>query len=131
MDSQQEPLSSTSSDMASVGDSAPSVGVGGVAQVPTATPSPTGVPTTRAGRLWAALIFGLVFLIVMVVFIFQNLHNVKVSFFTASGSLPLALALFLAAVLGALIVLCLGSIRILQLRGTVRSRSRRTRPSDS
>jgi uncharacterized integral membrane protein len=77
------------------------------------------------------LIFGLVFLIVMVVFIFQNLHNVKVSFFTASGSLPLALAILLAAVLGALIVLCLGSIRILQLRGTVKRRSRSTRPSDS
>src|ERR1039458_3216521 len=114
MESQQEPQFSTSVstsvDGAPVGDSAPSVDVGGAAQVPTSTSPPTGVPTTRAGRLWAALVFGLVFLVVVVVFIFQNLHNVKVSFFTASGSLPLALALFLAAVLGALVVLCLGSI---------------------
>ena len=69
------------------------------------------------------LVPALIFLVVLLVFIFQNLHNVKISFFTASGSFPLALALLLAAVGGALIVLCLGSIRILQLRRTVRRRS--------
>jgi uncharacterized integral membrane protein len=77
------------------------------------------------------LVPALILLIVMLVFIFQNLHDVKVSFFTASGSLPLALALLLAAILGALIVLCLGSIRILQLRRTVKRRSRRAGPSDT
>jgi uncharacterized integral membrane protein len=73
------------------------------------------------------LIPALIFLIVILVFVFQNLHNVKISFFTASGSFPLALAVLLAAVIGALIVLCLGSIRILQLRRTVRRRSRMAR----
>jgi uncharacterized integral membrane protein len=58
------------------------------------------------------------------VFIFQNLQDVKVSFFAASGSLPLALALLFAAVLGALIVLTLGSVRIVQLRRAVKRRSR-------
>lgn len=94
------------------------------APVPTPPPPPTGVPPSRAGRLWMGLLPALIFLILMLVFIFQNLHNVKISFFTASGSFPLALALLLAAVGGALIVLCLGSIRILQLRRTVRRRSR-------
>jgi uncharacterized integral membrane protein len=75
-----------------------------------------------------ALLPALIFLVVLLVFIFQNLHNVKISFFTASGSFPLALALLLAAVGGALIVLCLGSIRILQLRRTVRRRSRLASP---
>jgi uncharacterized integral membrane protein len=125
MESQQEPHLSTSTNGAPVSDSAPA------AQVPTSRSSPTGVPTTRAGRLWAAVIFALIALVVILVFIFQNLHDVKVSFFTASGLLPLALALLLAAVLGALIVFCLGSVRIFQLRGTVKRRSRRTRPSDS
>jgi uncharacterized integral membrane protein len=66
------------------------------------------------------MISALVLLILMLVFIFQNLHNVKISFFTASGSFPLALALLLAAVAGALIV---------QLRRTVRRRSRMARAS--
>ena len=101
------------------------------AAAPTPPPPPTGVPTSRAGRLWVGLVPALIFLIVLLVFIFQNLHNVKISFFTASGSFPLALALVLAAVAGALIVLCLGSIRILQLRRTVRRRSRMARTPDN
>jgi uncharacterized integral membrane protein len=43
------------------------------------------------------------------------LHKAKLSFLGASGSVPLALALFVAAALGGLFVLALGSIRILQL----------------
>ena len=136
MESQQEPQLGKSADGMPVAEPAPGVDVGEAAQVPTATSPPsTSPPTdlhpTRAGRLWAALVPALILLIVMLVFIFQNLHDVKVSFFTASGSLPLALALLLAAILGALIVLCLGSIRILQLRRTVKRRSRRAGPSDA
>jgi uncharacterized integral membrane protein len=105
--------------------------MGGAAQVPAATSPLTDLHPTRTGSLWAALVPALILLIVMLVFIFQNFHDVKVSFFTASGSLPLALALLLAAILGALIVLCLGSIRILQFRRTVKRRSRRAGPSDT
>jgi uncharacterized integral membrane protein len=101
------------------------------AAAPTPPRPPTGVPPTRAGRLWVGLILALIFLIVILVFIFQNLHNVKISFFTASGSFPLALIVLLAAVLGVLIVLCLGSIRIMQLRRTVRHRSRMARAPDN
>ncbi len=57
-------------------------------------------------------------------FIFQNSQSAKVSFVTASGRLPLAVALLAAAALGGLFVLALGSIRILQLRGVIH-RSRR------
>jgi uncharacterized integral membrane protein len=100
----------------------------GTAPVTPPTP-PTGVPPSRAGRLWMALAPAMVFLVVILVFVFQNLHNVKISFFTASGSFPLALAVLLAALLGALIVLLLGSIRILQLRRIVRHRSQLPRSS--
>jgi uncharacterized integral membrane protein len=133
MESEQRPQfqdRSTPDDGETTGQSTPVVGESTGAQVPPSPPPPpTGVPPSRAGRLWVGMISALVLLVLMLVFIFQNLHNVKISFFTASGSFPLALALLLAAVVGALIVFCLGSIRIIQLRRTVRRRSRRTRAS--
>lgn len=58
-------------------------------------------------------------LTVILVFIFQNSQSAKVSFMTASGRLPLAVALLAAAALGALLMLALGSIRILQLRRVI------------
>jgi uncharacterized integral membrane protein len=133
MESEQRPQSQegpTPDDGAAADQPTPGIGEGTGAQVPASPPPPpTGVPPSRAGRLWVGMISALVLLVLMLVFIFQNLHNVKISFFTASGSFPLALALLLAAVAGALIVFCLGSIRIIQLRRTVRRRSRMARDS--
>lgn len=129
MESEQRPQfqdTGTADDGTDVERPAPGADKAPAAAAPT-PPPPTGVPASRAGRLWVGLIPALILLILMLVFIFQNLHNVKISFFTASGSFPLALALLLAAVVGALIVLSLGSIRILQLRRTVRRRSRMAR----
>jgi lipopolysaccharide assembly protein A len=134
MESEQEPQSQSLSPPDDPGERDPTAtgaGEPAVAPAPTPPPPPRGVPPSRAGRLWVGLVPALIFLIVMLVFIFQNLHNVKISFFTASGSFPLALALLLAAVLGALIVLCLGSIRIMQLRRTVRRRSSMSRAADN
>lgn len=88
--------------------------------------APTGVVATRAGRAWVKVLPALVVLAVILVFIFQNSQSAKVSFVTASGRLPLAVALLGAAALGALFVLALGSIRILQLRRMVHRSSRRT-----
>ena len=85
--------------------------------------APTGVVATRAGRAWVKVLPALVVLAVILVFIFQNSQSAKVSFVTASGRLPLAIALLSAA---ALVVLALGSIRILQLRRMVHRSSRRT-----
>jgi uncharacterized integral membrane protein len=101
------------------------------AAAPTPPRPPAGVPPSRAGRLWVGLILALILLVVILVFIFQNLDSVKISFFSASGSFPLALIVLLAAVFGSVIVLCLGSIRILQLRRTVRHRSRMARAPDT
>lgn len=85
----------------------------------------TGVVATRAGRAWVKVLPALLVLAVILVFIFQNSQSAKVSFVTASGRLPLAVALLGAAALGALFVLALGSIRILQLRRLVHRSSRR------
>jgi uncharacterized integral membrane protein len=57
--------------------------------------------------------------------VFQNLRHTKVTFFTASGSVPLAVALLVAAALGGLLVLALGSIRIVQLRKVIHGYHRR------
>jgi uncharacterized integral membrane protein len=92
--------------------------------VPDAAARPPGIASTRTSRTWVKVLPGLVLLAVLLVFVFQNLRSTKVSFFTASGSLPLALALLAAAALGALSLLALGSVRILQLRKTIRMHRR-------
>jgi uncharacterized integral membrane protein len=79
----------------------------------------TGVVSTRVGRAWVKVLPALLVLAVILVFIFQNSQSAKVSFVTASGRLPLAIALLASAALGALFVLALGSIRILQLRRVI------------
>jgi uncharacterized integral membrane protein len=71
---------------------------------------------TRTGRVWAALIPALVFLVLLIVFIAENGQHVEVKFFGASGHISLALALLIAAVAGAAVVLLIGGARILQLR---------------
>ncbi len=63
---------------------------------------------------------GLILFAITLTFALQNLRTARVTFFTASGTLPLALALLAAAALGALVVLALGSVRIMQLRKLVR-----------
>ena len=88
--------------------------------------APTGVVSTRASRAWVKVLPALVVLMLIVLFVLQNSQSAKVSFLTASGRLPLAIALLAAVALGALFVLTLGSIRILQLRKLIRRSSRRT-----
>lgn len=97
-------------------------GVHDRARAPSAGPAPVDetIPSTRAGRTWIRVLPALVVLAVTVVFILQNRRSAKVSFITASGRLPLGVALLIAAALGALVVLALGSVRIVQLRRLVR-----------
>ena len=75
--------------------------------------------STRTSRTWMRVLPALVVLAVILVFVFQNPKDVKVRLFTFSGTLPLSVALLGAVVLGALMVLALGSVRILQLRGQI------------
>jgi uncharacterized integral membrane protein len=83
---------------------------------------------TRTGRIWTALAPAIVFLILLIVFIAENGQHVKVKFFGATGHISLALALLIAAVSGAVIVLLVGTVRILQLR-LAAWRHQRTGPS--
>jgi putative membrane protein len=75
-----------------------------------------GERQTRLSGAWTALVIGVVILIVILVFILQNLQSVEVHFLMFQGHLPLAIALLFAMVLGAVVVLAFGAGRILQLR---------------
>lgn len=85
-----------------------------------------GPPFTRASATWTALAVGLAFLVVVLVFILENLQKVKVTFFGAHWRAPLAVDLLLAAVLGGLVVFMTGTLRILQLRRHARRERSRT-----
>jgi uncharacterized integral membrane protein len=61
-------------------------------------------------------VVGVVALLVVLVFILQNMQSVELDFLSLHGQLPLAIALLFAVILGAVIVLAFGGGRILQLR---------------
>ena len=83
----------------------------------------SGTPTSHlSSRAWTGVGVALVCLVVVVVFVLQNLDSVRVSFFGAHWRAPLAVDLLLAAVLGGLIVFGFGSVRIIQLRRAARRR---------
>jgi uncharacterized integral membrane protein len=87
-----------------------------------------GERRTRLSGAWTAIVFGLVLLVVILVFILQNQQSVQIKFLMFEGNLPLAIALLFALILGAVIVVAFGAARILQLR-MVAGRARRKGPS--
>jgi uncharacterized integral membrane protein len=86
--------------------------------------APRTIPSTRASRAWTRVLPALVLFAAILLFVFQNLRSSKVSFVSLSGTLPLGVALLAAAALGALLVLALGSVRVLQLRKLVHRHQR-------
>lgn len=106
------------------GPDAPTPDRPGSGQAPT-VPTPTGrrepvVTRTRTGGLWTGLILSALVLVVLLVFILQNQARVQITFLGLAGSLPLGVALLLAAVAGLLLVAIPGGLRILQLRRAAR-----------
>ncbi|WP_343601592.1 lipopolysaccharide assembly protein LapA domain-containing protein [Mycobacterium sp.] len=85
-------------------------------------PTPDGAPAhspvtfTRAGALWAALTAGFLILIVLLIFITQNTESAQFAFFGWRWTLPLGVAMLLAAVAGGLITVFVGTARMYQLR---------------
>lgn len=80
---------------------------------------------TRTASLWTAVTVALLLLVLLVVFILQNADRVRVRFFGLAGSLPLGVALLIAAVGGGLVVAIAGVGRISQLRLRMRRTKRR------
>jgi len=75
---------------------------------------------TRTGRSWIFLVVGAVLLALLLIFILQNIRIVSVHFLTADFTIPLGIALLLAAICGALIAAIPFGARIYQLRRATR-----------
>jgi len=87
-----------------------------------------GEEHTRLSGAWTAVVIGVLALVLILVFILQNLQSVEISFLVFHGHLPLAVALLFAVILGAVIVLAFGGARIAQLRGVAKRARRQDGP---
>ncbi len=85
-------------------------------------PSHSGALRTRISWAWATLFVGVALGIALVDFLAQNTRSVRIEFFSASGHVPVAVALLVAALAGAALVLIVGVARMGQLRRGLRSR---------
>jgi len=85
--------------------------------------------STRISGMRTALIVGVLALTVVLIFIIQNTHAVNISFLGAHLQLSLAVALFLAAIAGALLMAAAGTARITQLRRIMRRDRRKAQAS--
>ncbi len=74
------------------------------------------VKFTRAAALWTSLILGFLILIVLLIFITQNTASTNFTFLSWSWTLPLGVAILLAAVCGGLITGLVSAARMFQLR---------------
>jgi lipopolysaccharide assembly protein A len=101
---------------------------GSTPPAPAATAVPRLGSRTRISSMRTALIGGFLALIVLVIFIIQNAHAVQVSFLGIQVRLSLAVALLLAAIVGALLMAAAGTARITQLRRVIRRDRRRVQP---
>ncbi|WP_205789366.1 lipopolysaccharide assembly protein LapA domain-containing protein [Micromonospora sp. HM134] len=72
--------------------------------------------------MWVAAVVFAVVLLLLLVFVLQNGQRAEVSFLGAHGTLPMGVALLLAAVSGVLLVALPGTARIVQLRMVGRRR---------
>ncbi|MFC4603050.1 lipopolysaccharide assembly protein LapA domain-containing protein [Rhodococcus kronopolitis] len=84
----------------------------------------TSLGHTKAAATWTGLVIGALVLVLLLVFILQNLDQVTLNLFLWEFSLPLGVSLLLAAIAGALIMALAGGVRIVQIRRVAkRSRS--------
>jgi uncharacterized integral membrane protein len=75
--------------------------------------------------VWVTIAVAVILLVLLIIFIAENSHDVTVSFLGAHGTLPVGLMMLIAAVAGVVITLLVGTTRIVQLRREVRRHSRR------
>lgn len=90
------------------------------ADVEEPAPAERRLGPTRASGVWAGLIIAAIMLIFLLVFILQNLETVEIDFLMLTGSLPVGVAMLLAAIGGILMVAIPGVARMIQLRRHVK-----------
>jgi uncharacterized integral membrane protein len=112
---------------------------------PAATPWPTTPPQaaragldargrvhrTRVSGVWIGVVLAGIILILLIIFIAQNLNDAPIHFLGLHGQVSIGLALLLAGVCGLLIAAVPASIRIWQLRTALRKNARRDVPPSS
>jgi uncharacterized integral membrane protein len=81
-----------------------------------AAPQESAVKFTRTASVWTSLTAGFLILIVLLIFITQNTGSAQFAFLGWRWTLPLGVAILLAAVGGGLITVAAGTARIYQLR---------------
>lgn len=91
-----------------------------------APPAPGAPPRTRASAVWVATGAALLLLILLIVFMLQNSTKVEVHFLGWTGTIPLGMALLIAAVGGGVVVAIAGVARVTQLRVHARRTRRAT-----
>ena len=80
---------------------------------------------TRTSAAWVGVVVAVVFGVGLIDFIAQNTRDVRVDFFSASARIPVAVALLVAALSGAIVVVAVGIGRVAQLRLSIRRQQRR------
>ena len=80
----------------------------------------TTARSRRPSGFWTTVLALSVLLLLLAIFILQNTRRVQISFLGWDGHAPLADALLIAGVAGALVVASAGAFRILQLRRRVK-----------
>lgn len=85
---------------------------------PAAQPAaqPLDVRGGNMGSAWIAFVIGALLLIVLLIFVLQNLEPVDITFFAAHFSMPTGVVILFAAIIGALFMAVLAAMRIVQLR---------------
>ncbi|MDG4821832.1 lipopolysaccharide assembly protein LapA domain-containing protein [Asanoa sp. WMMD1127] len=81
---------------------------------------PEEMRRTKIGVSWVLLVIGVILLAFLLVFVLQNLDTVRIHFLTVDFTMPLGVALLLAAIGGALIASIPFAARIFQLRRATR-----------
>lgn len=71
---------------------------------------------TRTSAIWVSIGIALLLLVLLIIFILQNSTRVDVQFLGLDGTIPLGVALLIAAVGGGVLVAIAGIARITQLR---------------
>jgi uncharacterized integral membrane protein len=91
---------------------------------PASSPPESPVPFTRTAAAWWALIAGSLSLIVLLIFITQNLNETTIHFLGWQWNTPVGVAFLVAAISGSLITVMTGTARMMQLRRAAKKHMR-------
>ena len=91
--------------------------------VATAQPESYKPQRSKVGRAWVTLFAFAILLLLLLIFILQNSLSVRIHYIGASVSIGFGVAMLLSAVIGSIMTLLIGSLRIIQLRRANRVKS--------